>query len=555
MPVIIALKRWVIAKRASTQTTPAIHFQQNLRGHIFRISLSLISAALLVLSFPDYNLWYLAWVAFVPLLGALAITPSVRQGIMLGLLFGISFFYGACYWITYPMIHYGGFTPLLAYSLVIIPTAVIGLFVALFAGTLVRLLQQFGIWAMLAAPLLWAATEYLRFHITNMGWNSLGYSQSFQPTIIWPARFGGVYLVSALILLVNALVALGILRLVRQRSYRALIGSLAAATAICLAIMLLASHTPVGEPGGEKLAVLAVQGNAPVGDHSVKVEQESLARQLRLTRENIPSTKPSLVVWPEAPFYFPYDTNEDLRREFGEFARRHQIYLLINASTGEKEEDFYNSIVVIGPTGERVGQYDKIQLLPFGEYVPLRNYLPFGSYLTALVGDFRAGNRYSLLQVEGYKLGAFICFESVFPEISREMARAGAMAYINIADDAWLGPTPVARQHLAHVIMRAVETGRPILRVTNTGISAYIAADGQVQDETPLFESAITHWQIVKGAPTVLTFYTRCGDLFAQTSLAITIMLLMASWARLRVRLQGVLKRGKNYARGTETEV
>src|SRR5262249_7539566 len=140
---------------------------------------------------------------------------------------------------------------------------------------------------------------------------------------------------------------------------------------------------------------------------------------------------------------------------------------------------------------------------------------------------------------------SFICFESVFPDITREMARSGASAFINIADDAWFGPTPIARQHLAHVVLRAVETGLPLLRATNAGISAYIAPDGRISDETLLFKTAARHWQVsmAESEKTAPTFYVRYGDLFAIVCLISTILLLVSASARIRVWLVSVFSR------------
>jgi apolipoprotein N-acyltransferase len=497
--------------------------------HLLSAGLSLFSAALLVLAFPDFNLWFLVWVGFVPLFYALGEKPSVRRAFLLGELFGIGLFYGSCYWITYSMIHYGGLPPAVAYSLAIVPVAISALFPAFFAAALARLLQSLGPWAFLAAPILWVAFEYLRLHITGMGWNSLGYSLGFlgfQHELIWPARFGGVYLVSAIIMLPSAAIALAM----RVRDRRTA-GAVALSIVFCLGIYLI-GRAGKTTPTGEGIDVVAIQGNVPVGEVPLEVLREGFRRHFDMTRENLPPvesrTRPVVAVWPEAPFNFEYDRDRDLQRAFGDFTSFHKIYLLFNANTGLNETISYNSVVIVGPEGKHVGQYDKIHLLPFGEYVPFRDVLPLINRIPALAGEFKAGSKYSVIEIEGYKLGTSICFESVFPDITREMARSGASAFINIADDAWFGPTPIARQHLAHVVMRAVETGLPLLRVTNTGISASIAPDGRVSGETPIFETAARTWHLaINRERPPLTFYTRFGDLFAIACFSATVLLIM----------------------------
>jgi apolipoprotein N-acyltransferase len=522
---------------------PAPAVEGKTQSYLLQTGLTLLSAALLVLAFPDHNRWYLAWPAFALILYVLSERLSVRRAFLLGELFGACFFYGSCYWITYSMIHYGGLAPPVAYCVALIPVLVSALFPAAFAALLVRLMQSFGARAILVAPLLWVAFEYLRLHITGMGWNSLGYVLGFHPELLWPARYGGVYLVSAIVVLPGAAIVLAIRR--RERISIAL----AVASIICLAGVYLAGMETKAsaETGDAALDVVAIQAVVPVGDVAVEIMQDGLKRHFDMTRDNLPAAnerkRPVLVVWPETPFGFEIDRDQEWQRVFGDFTRYHQIYLLLNASTGENTKSNYNSVVVFGPAGGNVGQYDKIHLLPFGEYVPLRDYLPFINRIPALAGEFKAGNKYTVLQIEGVTIGTSICFESVFPDISREMARAGASAFINIADDAWFGPTPIARQHLAHVAMRAAETGLPVLRVTNTGITAQIAPDGRVSGETPLFETATRKWQLPARKP-ALTFYVRYGDLFAILSLVGTIVLLIASRA----------SRGRENHKDTKTE-
>jgi apolipoprotein N-acyltransferase len=189
----------------------------------------------------------------------------------------------------------------------------------------------------------------------------------------------------------------------------------------------------------------------------------------------------------------------------------------------------YNSAILINEEGRLVGQYDKIRLLPFGEYVPLPRWLPGVNLVPVMVGDFTPGARYPLIPLGQARAGVFICFESAFPSIARKFADEGADVLINITNDGYLGQTPVMRQHLANTVFRATENGRPVLRVTNTGITAYITGRGEILDETEGFKPAVRTWTVAR-ATSPRTFYTKHGDLFAGTCAALSLLIFVASF-------------------------
>jgi apolipoprotein N-acyltransferase len=188
----------------------------------------------------------------------------------------------------------------------------------------------------------------------------------------------------------------------------------------------------------------------------------------------------------------------------------------------------YNAAVMVNEEGRAVAQYDKIRLLPFGEYVPLPRWLPGVSLVPVMVGDFTPGAEYPLMPLGETRAGVFICFESAFPAIARRFADEGADVLINISNDGYLGPTPVMRQHLANAVFRAVENSRPVLRVTNTGITAYISERGEVRDATRGFEPATRTWT-VRRAASGKTFYTKQGELFVFICAALSLLIFVAS--------------------------
>jgi apolipoprotein N-acyltransferase len=229
---------------------------------------------------------------------------------------------------------------------------------------------------------------------------------------------------------------------------------------------------------------------------------------------------PRLVVWPESPMNFTYASDKTFQDLVAKFTRENHTSLLFNSLERAQGDGAYNSALLVNEDGQLISQYDKIRLLPFGEYVPLPHWLPGASLITAIVGDFTPGDRYTLMPLGNHRAGVFICIESAYPSIARNFTSEGADFLINISNDGYLGPTAVMRQHLANAIFRAVENGRPILRVTNSGITASIRSDGYVNDETSGFQTDVRNWRL--GLWNSDTFYTKHGDLFAQVCTAIT---------------------------------
>ena len=195
------------------------------------------------------------------------------------------------------------------------------------------------------------------------------------------------------------------------------------------------------------------------------------------------------------------------------FAVRNNASVLFNsAQTNVKNDNFFNSAVMVNPQGNKVGQYDKIHLVPFGEYVPLPE--PIATFIPTVVGNFQFGENYNLLPFGDLKGGIMICFESHFASLSREFVKNGADVLIEMTNDGYLGDTAVLRQHLASAVFRAVETNRPVLRVTNVGITAYINERGEVSDAAKSYTEDTRVWTVSKSDGSK-TFYVKYGDWFA----------------------------------------
>ncbi len=528
------------------------------------IGLAMLSALLLVVSFPDFNLWLLAWIALAPIFFAIARRPQTKRSFLLGWLTGTLYFYGSCYWLTYSPIRYGGIPAPIAYFLLLPITLIVGLFPALCSAALAQMIRRWGARALFIAPFAWTACEWARLGATGQLWNAVGYSQAYQPFLIQAARWGGVYAVSFLVVMVSAGVAYAMM----QKLARAIIviyivvGSTGAAI-MCSAMLPDANpFSSMLSKSRPAVAVIGVQPNVPMEFTQLTAQMPTLIQQHKLLAETglrkwqdevriyeeylrdhpeKDSTEafrnlPRVVIWPESPMNFQYTRDTEFREFVGDFARRNHASVLFNALEPAPANGAYNAAVLVNEEGRLVAQYDKIRLLPFGEYIPLPRWLPGVNMIPVMVGDFTPGAEYPLMPLgNDVRAGVFICFESAFPGIARNFAAGGADVLINISNDGYLGPTPVMRQHLANAVFRAVENARPVLRVTNTGITAYITARGEVLDATKGFQPDVRAWTVNRSNGEK-TFYTQHGDLFAGMCALISLVFVAAAWKRQPIR-------------------
>jgi apolipoprotein N-acyltransferase len=491
-----------------------------------------ISTGFLILSFPNFESFLLAWIGLVPLLLAIGRRPSPIRALMMGWAMGTVFFYVTCYWLTYSMIHYGGLPTVLAYLLLVPGALVVGIFPGLFASLLAAAIQKWGSMALVLAPIFWPAFEWFRLLVTGQLWNALGYSQAYEPLLIQAAQWGGVYAVSFIIVVINSAIALVLVK----RDSVAIIAASVMIFYVVFAIPLSrflsdAEYRPskFDSLEGPSIGVVALQPNVPMTVVKTPAEtQELLERHFTLSTNGLAQLRgygPKLVIWPESPMNFSYSSDNQLRERLASFTRDKRTSLIFNSLEPAPGDGFYNSAVLINEQGSRIAQYDKIRLMPFGEYVPLPRWLPGASLITGIVGDFTPGSNYTLMPVgaDGRRAGVFICIESAYPWIARTLTRDGADFLINISNDGYLGPTAVMRQHLANAVFRAVENQRPVYRVTNTGISAQIAPEGRILSETSAFQADVRTWTVYSES-NVITIYTKYGDFFVQLCAAITLL-------------------------------
>jgi apolipoprotein N-acyltransferase len=528
-----------------------------------------LSAGLQIVIFPLPNLYWFSWIAVAPLIVAILrarapetlqlqlddqsrlLPATLWQGFVLGYVCGILWFAGTCYWIFDTMHRYGGLPiPVAVLALVLFCMYVglyhgmFGLLLAWVAGSKVSGPKVGGSKVggqktsasgaairrtLVAVPFLWVAVELARTRITAFPWELLGYAQTGNFALTRIATFTGVYGLSFEIVLVNSVFAAAFLAAKKRRK--------ALLAAACAAVVILQTGqwlTP--PPVATNRTALLVQPDIPIqtGEMWTKEYFQSTLRELTAISLHPAGEKPGqrydLIVWPESPS--PFYTNDPLFRDaVSELAQQSGTWVVAGSigitpamhatmSSGEpslgsggQSSQIFNSAALVDPQGEWVGRYDKVHLVPFGEYLPFPRVFAFAGGLTKEVGEFQRGGSRTALDAGGQRLGMFICYESIFPDEVRQGPLQGAQVLVNISNDGWYGDSGAWKQHLQQTQMRAIENGRWLLAATNTGMTASVDPDGRIVAATP------RKVRTALAAPYALssntTFYTRHGDWFA----------------------------------------
>jgi apolipoprotein N-acyltransferase len=533
-----------------------------------------LSAGLQIVIFPLPNLYWLSWIAVAPLIVAilrarvpetlqLQLADQARlqpatpwQGFALGYMCGILWFAGTCYWIFDTMHRYGGLpVPVAVLALILFCMYVglyhgmFGLLLALVAGSNVSGSKVGGskttAWGasirrtLVAAPFLWVAVELARTRITAFPWELLGYAQTGNFALTRIATFTGVYGLSFEIMLVNSVFAAAVLA-AKERRKRLLV-------AACAAVVILQTGQWLAPPPvvADHTALL-VQPDIPIqaGEMWTKEYFQGTLRELTAisldTSREKAGRRYDLIVWPESPS--PFYTNDPLFRDaVSELARQSGSWVVagsigitsamhatmnatmndtMNAtmnnggeSSGRQGSQIFNSAALVSPQGEWVGRYDKVHLVPFGEYLPFPQLFAFAGGLTKEVGEFQRGASRTPLDAGGQRLGMFICYESIFPDEVRQGPLQGAQVLVNVSNDGWYGDSGAWKQHLQQTQMRAIENERWLLSATNTGMTASVDPYGRIVTATP--RKVRTALAAPYALSSSTSFYTRHGDWFA----------------------------------------
>lgn len=506
------------------------------------------SGVLQVLIFPRPSLVFLCWFCLTPLLFAIlagqqqglritdsdgrdlgATTPG--QGFLLGYLSGILWYAGSCYWVYDVMHLYGGLSAPVALGILVLYCLYLGLYHGAFGLMVAVLARRAGEnqgRVLALAPFAWVAVELARARISGFPWDLLGTSQVDNIPLTGIATVTGVYGLSFGIALVNTAFAAALL-LPPTRRRLMLVTSLAAGLTLQAGVLVRPPAEPVTH------TARLVQADVPIlsgGAWNIDYFRQTVNEMMALSGQPgnaLRSPEPRLIVWPESPTpFFVKDPNfhhalMGIASQTGAYVVAGSIGVR-NSATREKPSELLNSAAVMSPAGDWVARYDKIHLVPFGEYVPFKSLLTFAQSLTKESGDFSPGAERTVFVLDGHRLGAFICYESVFPDEVRVFADRGAEVFLNISNDGWFGDTGAPYQHLNMARMRAIENRRWLLRGTNTGITGSIDPFGRLVMQAP--RNVRTAIDVPYAFRSDTTFYTRHGDLFAYLCAIITVVAL-----------------------------
>jgi apolipoprotein N-acyltransferase len=546
---------------------------------------AVLAAGLLELPFPlagPMPAWrsVFAWFGLVPLLWALlspacpsqteqAAPRPLRRGFLIGYLCGVLWFMGNCYWVRDTMLRYGDMPPMAPTLLLIGYSLVLGAYCGLFGLGVVLVRRATGSTrlALAFAPFLWTALELAAARITSVPWDQLGYSQVDNAIVNQLAPWTGVYGISFVLVGVNALLTGGLV--LESRPH---IGHRDRVILRAIGVLLMVAGAagvsiPPPQPAPTATAVL-IQPNLDVAgenrwsrpgewDQHIAEFQRLAGEQCKTYIAGIPQTgaptgeiicppyptHPDLVVWPESPAPF-IEGDARYQQALRSIAHDVQAPLVVgnigmDFSAEDRSWRTYNSALVVSATGARVGRYDKIHLVPFGEYIPFKRLLFFAHKLTGQVSNFTRGDERKVFILpssngERHRYGVFICYESVFADEVRHFAQLGAEVLVNISDDGWYGDTSAPWQHLNMARMRAIENRRWILRDTNNGITAVIDPYGRVRQSIPRHQTDALPAQFAFRDD--VTFYTAHGDLFAW--LCVLLSFIVVAWTGRRLLRQ-----------------
>jgi len=505
-------------------------------------ALAVASGVLLALSFPKFGHPAVAWIALTPLLIALA-SPASRVSMLrafgLGLVTGAVYLGGALYWLSAVMARYGGINTAGSVVITAIFVAYLALYPALFAVVMRRLSVAFGVMALSAVPFVWTATELGRMYVfTGFPWVLLGYSQATFLPIAQAASIAGVFGVSAIVASVSAALA----GVVIARAWRP-------AALVVAGVLLVAvwggvrSRDAALTRQGQPIRVGLVQPNVLEEERETPGRGPAiLQRTLSMTREALGKSV-SLVVLPESALSpYTFDDYAEVSQAVRQVARESGVAILLGSDQYQwrvegarrEAEKSFNAAFMIRADGTTGAVYRKMHLVPWGEYVPLKQWLTFvGPLVQAIGSGFDAGDTLTLLPLGTHKVGTAICYEIIYPDFVRQSVVQGSELLTTITNDSWFGASSAPYQHFEQASMRAIEEGRYLVRAATSGVSGIVDPYGHVVARTDIYQPAVVAGDV--RLLTARTPYSLVGDVFAYASALLTIaLLLMARGARVQ---------------------
>ncbi|OGW19739.1 MAG: apolipoprotein N-acyltransferase, partial [Nitrospinae bacterium RIFCSPLOWO2_12_FULL_47_7] len=448
--------------------------------------LSIFSGLLLVLIFPRFNLELLAWVALIPLFFAIE-NQTLPLAALYGFLTGAVFYFCGLSWITITLVNYGRQPEGLSWVCLGFLVFYLSAYIALFCYLAKRLSGGNPFYFFILAPFVWISLEYIRSTHSEYGfsWLGLGYSQFLNLPLIQFASITGVYGISMLIVAVNAAIYLLINTCVFHRGKTnwpqtiLAAGIAIVAVGICFLYGEQALRSSALANRAPTVKVALIQGNIDQNQKWNPLYSERINNIYRDLSLKAAESKPDLIVWPEAATPFLFNLNKPETESLKNLIRSVHIPFVFGSpyqESGATGTTIYNRAYFINAAGETVGSYDKIHLVPFGEFVPFRKMLWFVNKLVEMVGDFGRGESAPLFGLKNNHFSISICYEITFPDQVRLPVKEGAEFLVNITNDAWYGNSAAPYQHISMAALRAVENRVPIIRAANTGVSGTIDA-------------------------------------------------------------------------------
>jgi apolipoprotein N-acyltransferase len=491
-----------------------------------RILLALLTPLLIVLSFPGFDCGWLAWVALVPLLVACN-GLRLSAAFSLGLLSGVVTIFGVFCWMFN--------IPGLRYFHAGIGAVYLGLYTAVWCAG-ISLSKRTGFLFVVAAPAIWVALDFLRSHagFLSFPWASLAQSQHSYPAVLQIATITGEYGVTFVIVLINAAIA----ACLTNPGYMAQLfaGAVLASTIAFGAFQL--SSVESSEP----FRIAAVQPCIWPGEQQRDAGQANTLNRLEKLTSEAAAGSPRLIVWPETAV-LSMQASPLIRQRLDDLSRKHDTALLVGAServkfTGYAPQDAsakgirsYNAAYLIRPGLPALEPYRKNRLVPFGEYLPLDNIIPWPPWFIGKGFYTIAGKELTIFEINrGVKFAALICWENLFPEIARKEVITGAMILVNLVNDGWFGRSSASRQHNSASVLRAVENRIPLIVASNCGPSQIIDAHGRILASSgDAFAPGVVSADVrMSKRP---TFYTKHGDYFAWLCVGLGLLMVIRSAA------------------------
>ena len=500
------------------------------------------SGAALALSFPNYNLWPLAWVSLAMLvLASVGARPATSP--IYGFLHGLVFYPVGLPWIAVVMQQYGNVNPWLSAGILGLMAIAGGIVCCFFSLGVAIASTKSKKLACVLAPFLWVTLEFARTHLPYIGfpWNLTGYAASRSIGLLQLVPLTGIWGLSFVVAAYGSLLAYAIL-VGRQRIWKAFLVVTAVLVLVALAGPFLipravptnyAHLVQTNFPQSEVYPANWLQIHAGEMEQLENISVDSIQAPLVPKGLDIPQGHDRLIVWPEVPAPFTMQDPAFVQRAQRIARQAHSDFLVGVVEWNLNAQNKYyatNTAVLLDPSGQQTFRYDKMHLVPFGEYVPLRDWLTFAKSLTTGIGDFTPGHDYSIGRLQDGKFSVFICYEAIFPNEVRRFTKDGAQLLINISNDGWFGRSSAPPQHLMMARVRAAEDRRWLLRDTNNGFTVAVDPYGRIvaRMATDIRGELDAPYAFRSG----LTPYVRFGDWLPWLCLLASIALLVYATSR-----------------------